>query len=236
MELFEILTQYSLPGGIMLDLPNVGGWFSGGLFSAIGQGMFIFLALMVVIWIGFAIYGAFSIISSFGDPQKIEKGWKTIKSVWIGISYFLLFFAVIGLIAVFLGVGAPWRWAENLQQCSQGGPAAGRFYFLGNNEPDNTGKIVRKSYMELLDEFKVKYQSERTVTANVFCCENGDRKYFQIERFSTPAPSNCKFNSSSRLWGPRGETCKPGGRSCGSDSECCSGNCLDSGGGMRCAY
>lgn len=221
MELLDLYTQYNLPGGIILDLPNVGGWFSGGIFSAIGQGMFIFLAIMLVVWIGFAIYGAFSIISSFGDPQKIEKGWKTIKSVWIGITYFLLFFAVVGLIAAFLGVGAPWRWAENLQQCAQGGPAAGRFYFQG---------IVENGERIPVSEQLSKFASANTGAdrAYVVCCESDTRKYITLQ--SNPATIGiCEVNSVINIRGTSSSACIPLNSACVENGQykgsCCSGTC-----------
>lgn len=187
--------QYGIPGtDIILDLPSFGGWFSNGIFSAIGQGLFLAIALLVVVWVGFSLFGAYSIISSFGDPQKIEKGWKTIKSVWIGISYFLIFFVVITSLAVFLGVGAPWDWAENLQQCNDGGPAAGRFYFQGKLEPDSTDpqRFVRKSYSEQIQEYRENNPSITKVY--VLCCEDGDVESIGLTGVNAARPG-CEINS-----------------------------------------
>jgi len=224
-----IFNQFSIPGSdIVLDLPNYGGIFENGVFSAIGLGMFVFISILVVVWVGFTLYGAFSIISSLGDPQKIEKGWKTIKSVWIGISYFLLFFTVVSLVAVFIGVGAPWHWVDNLQQCANGGPAAGRFYFQGKVEGDK-----RLSYIELMNNFNV--DNPAALNAYVLCCENNDRQYIDIVRFPSAPPAGCSVNSSRHIQGPPSNPCKGTGVSCGSESECCSNKCELSGGGMRCA-
>lgn len=193
------LTQYGIPGtGLVLDLPSFGGWFTKGIFSAIGQGLYIAIALLVVVWIGFSLFGAYSIISSFGDPQKIEKGWKTIKSVWIGISYFLVFFVVITLLAVFLGVGAPWDWAQNLQQCNDSGPAAGRFYFQGKLEadPSDPQGFIRKSYSDQISEYR---ETNPSITkVYVLCCEDGDEKSIGLTGVNAARPG-CEINSEIEL-------------------------------------
>ncbi len=223
-----ISNQFYIPGTeFVFDLPSYGGFFSNGIFSAIGFLMFLFLAILVVAWLGFAIYGAFSITSSFGDPQKIEKGWKTIKSVWIGISYFLLFFLVITFAAVFMGVGAPWNWAENLRQCNQGGPASGRFYFQGKFEPDpnDPTKVIRKSYIELLDDYLESAGSTRP-QYYVVCCEDGDTEYIDIIEFQSAIPSECALNSThgnsnvSNVCLSSGQLCNINGNPVGS---CCAG-------------
>lgn len=174
---------------LFLDLPSFGGFFNRGIFSAVGQGLAIALALLVIVWIGFSIYGTFNIISSLGDTQKIEKGLKTIKSVWIGITYFLAFFAVVSLLTVFIGVGAPWDWAENLQQCANGGPAAGRFYFQGKVQTGPNGGSRRVSYLEQLKAYK-----KSTGTVGVFCCESNGQQYIDVQ-YGTNPPSGCTLNS-----------------------------------------
>jgi hypothetical protein len=199
MSLLPILSQYSIPGTeIGIDLPSIGGWFTKGIFSAIGQGMYIFIVLMVVVWVVFSMYGAFSIISSLGDPQKIEKGWKTIKSVWIGISYFLMFFVVITLVATFVGMGAPWNWAENLQQCQDGGPAAGRFYFQGKFVPDPNDPqgFVRKSYSEQVSEYKE--LNPIMTKVYVLCCDDAGVESIGITGINF-ARAGCEVNSEKDL-------------------------------------
>lgn len=229
--LTKIFSQVGIPGsGIVLDLPNYGGLFNRGIFSAIGQSMSLFMGFLVVVWVGFSIYGSFGIVSSWGDPQKIEKGWKTIKSVWIGISYFLLFFVIISLLGVFVGIGAPWNWADNLQQCARGGPAAGRFYFQGRTEGDQ-----RLSYMQLMNDFRANNVTTGALTAYVVCCEDGDRQWIDIVRYQSAAPSGCSINSSKNLQGVPTNVCQGTGASCSTDGDCCSGNCALSGGGQRCA-
>ena len=228
MELLDILLQgYVIPGTeIGLDLPTFGGWFTKGIFSAIGQGMYIFIVFMVVVWVAFSLYGAFSIISSFGDPQKIEKGWKTIKSVWIGISYFLLFFVVITLVAVFIGMGAPWKWAENLQQCSVNGPAGGRFYFQGKDveDPPGSGKFENVPVSKLMEDFKASPGGNSVSYIGVFCCETGDKQYIDVGN-ARNVPAGCTVNNEfvNRCLNS-GQTCSPGG------TACCSGNCDTDGG------
>lgn len=194
-----LIQGFEIPGtGIILDLPGFGGWFSNGIFSAIGFALSIFLAFMIVVWVGLALYGAFSIISSLGDTQKIEKGWKTIKSIWIGISYFMIFFMIISLLAVFVGIGAPWEWAENLQQCPQGGPAAGRFYFQGQYEgnPLHPEGFVRKSFQELLRDYRKAHPNLKK--AYVLCCDDGDKEYIRLTGVNADV-FNCKINSEHTL-------------------------------------
>lgn len=224
-----VFNQFSIPGSdIVLDLPSYGGFFGNGIFSAIGQGLVIFIVVLVIVWVGFSLYGGYSIISSLGDTQKIEKGWKTIKSVWIGITYFLLFFAVISLVGVFVGIGAPWNWVDNLQQCANGGPASGRFYFQGKVDG---GKRI--SYMQMASDFRKANPS--AVNMYVICCENGGKQYIDVVRFSSAPPSGCSVNSSKSLGGVPSSTCKGTGSHCSSDADCCSNNCALSGGGQRCA-
>lgn len=213
---------YTIPGtDIFFDLPSVGGWFTKGVFSAIGQGMYIFFAILVVVWVGFALYGAFSIISSMGDPQKIEKGWKTIKSIWIGISYFLMFFALIGLVAVFVGIGYPWDWAENLQQCAVGGPAGGRFYFQGTfvTDPDDATGVIRQPYNESLKKAILDYPTAPTF--NVLCCEDDVfGKYVDVFPRTGSVPAGCEVNSIVKT-GNHASSCVPSGGSCSAGSTCC---------------
>ena len=229
---------YTIPGtGIFFDLPSVGGWFSKGVFSAIGQGMAIFLAVLVLVWVGFALYGAFSIISSMGDPQKIEKGWKTIKSIWIGISYFLIFFALIGLLAVFMGIGYPWDWAENLQQCDVGGPAGGRFYFQGKFEPSVTdpGDFDRLTYSDMLANYRKTNPFAEYM--RVYCCEDADKEYITVG-LSNTAPSGCEINNTIKVFDAPGGSCQASSQICDPVSpNCCSGLVCDGpfGGGVyRC--
>ncbi len=229
---------YSIPGtDIYLDLPSMGGWFTKGVFSAIGQGMSTFLAILVVVWVGFALYGAYLIVTSMGDPQKIEKGWKTIKSIWIGISYFLLFFMIVGLLAVFIGIGYPWDWAENLQQCSVGGPAGGRFYFQGKFKPDvaNPGEFIRLTYSDMLTDFKKANPAAEFM--RVYCCENADEEYVEVG-LSNTAPAGCEVNSVTRLLTPVGGSCNIRNDICDPAApNCCSGLVCDGpfgGGRYRC--
>lgn len=195
MTIIEKITQFEIPGTVIsLNLPSFGGWFTYGIFSAIGQGIYFLIAILVVVWIGFSMFGAYSIISSFGDPQKIEKGWKTIKSVWIGISYFLMFFVVITLVAGFVGMGAPWDWAENLQQCKTGGPASGRFYFQGKFEadPNDPQEFVRKSYSDQIREYR---ETNPAITkVYVLCCEDGDNESIGLTGINFARPG-CQINS-----------------------------------------
>jgi hypothetical protein len=225
---------YTIPGtGIFFDLPSVGGWFSRGIFSAIGQGMAIFLAILVVVWIGFALYGAFSIISSMGDPQKIEKGWKTIKSIWIGISYFLIFFALLGLVAVFMGIGYPWDWAENLQQCEVGGPAGGRFYFQGSyvaDADDSTGFSTQPVSESLKSVMKQYPTSPRF---NIICCDNAafGPIVYAVPRTGS-VPGECAVNAIIYT-GNTASACGPLGEACVNNSDCCSNACVNGGGGTK---
>lgn len=223
---------YTIPGtDIFFDLPSVGGWFTKGVFSAIAQGMAIFLGILVVVWVGFALYGAFSIISSMGDPQKIEKGWKTIKSIWIGISYFLMFFALIGLIAVFVGIGYPWDWAENLQQCSINGPAGGRFYFQGKTVIDADGKPVTVSYKEQMDVFRM---SNAWRYVAVYCCEDTTGEYITLKTSTVGSspPAGCALDQlvkQTAVTGPVPTVCRPVAEPCMNNSDCCSNSCKASG-------
>lgn len=190
----QIFNQVSIPdSGIILDLPNYGGIFQQGIFSAIGFLLFLALAILVVVWVGFSLYGAFRIISSFGDPQKIEQGWKTIKSVWIGISYFLFFFAIVGFVAVFIGIGAPWDWATNLQQCSNDGPAPGRFYFQGKVDASSS---VRKSYSDQVKEYRSTNPSITKVY--VLCCDDGNQQYIGLSGVNA-ATTDCRVNSTENI-------------------------------------
>lgn len=221
--------QYGIPGTeLVLDLPTFGGWFSGGIFSAVGQGIYIFIVFLVVVWVGFSMYGAFSIITSLGDPQKIEKGWKTIKSVWIGISYFLLFFVVITLLASFIGFGAPWDWAENLQQCDVSGPAGGRFYFQGKEveDPPGSGNYENVPVNELIDDYKASPGGNSVSYVGVFCCESGDNEYIDVGN-ARNVPAGCRLNNEfvNRCLNS-GQTCSPG------STPCCSGTCDVDGSGL----
>lgn len=183
--LLKIFTQYQIPDSdIILDIPQFGGLLTKGVFSAIGAGMFYFLIFLIVIWVAFAIYGAFLIISSFGTEDKIKKGWTTIKSVWLGITYFLAFFALITVISVFVGLGAPWSWAENLQQCAARGPASGRFYFQGKVDPI-TGETI--TFSEQLSNISAPGNYP------VYCCENTGVESVVIGTSS--ATGNCELNS-----------------------------------------
>jgi len=193
------LQGFEIPGiDIVLDLPSYGGWFGNGIFSAIGFALSIFFGFMIVVWVGLAIYGSYSIVSSLGDAQKVEKGWKIIKSIWIGITYFMGFFMIVSLIAVFVGIGSPWEWAENLQQCSKDGPAAGRFYFQGKYYPDPTNPegYVRKSYREMVEEYR---ETNPVITkVYVLCCDDGDTEYIGLSGVNA-AISECKVNSEKNL-------------------------------------
>ncbi len=231
-----IYNQVEIPGsGIVLDLPNFGGIFQNGIFAGIGFLLATFLLILIVAWVGFSIYGAFQIISSLGDPQKIEKGWKTIKSVWIGVSYFLLFFVIISAIAAFVGIGAPWRWAENLQQCAQGGPAAGRFYFQGKFEPDPNDPAghVRVSFNEQLQRIS----SSSAPGFAVWCCEVDGQEYIEVRSHygavPAPMPSGCSVNSViQKRTSPVVTTpgaCRVVGEPCNVNSDCCSSQCASAG-------
>lgn len=194
-ESLTILSQLEIVGSdFELDLPGYGGVFGKGVFAAVGQGMAIFFALIIVVWVGLGLYGGFTIISSFGDPQKIEKGWKIIKSIWIGITYLLVFFSMITVLAVYIGIGAPWDWPTNLQQCARGGPAPGRFYFQGKFVPDSTHPqgAVRKSYSELAEEYKTTNPAMTRVY--VLCCDNGNDRYIGLSGVNAAIPE-CEVNS-----------------------------------------
>lgn len=216
MDIFKLFTQYTIPGSdIFLDLPTFGGFFEKGFFSAVGMGMFFFLSLIVVVWVALGIYAAFLIISSFGAEDKIKKGWTTIKSVWIGITYMIGFFLVVTIVGVFIGIGSPWNWAENLQQCAAGGPASGRFYFQG---VEVNGENIT-----------VSEQLSNLPPANypVYCCENGDVESVVVG--SGGASGNCQENSRIGSGGSSGVPacvasggiCSPGTSTCCSPSEVC---------------
>lgn len=198
-----VIQAYQIPGtGFSLDLPSYGGFFANGVFSAIGLLMYLFLVVLIVAWVGFSLYGAYSIVGSMGDPQKIEKGLKIIKSVWIGISYFLIFFLIITFGAVFIGVGAPWNWAKNLQQCPPGGPAAGRFFFQGRTDPmqnpppgtPTSDLFITKPYNIMLEEFAEAHPTAVNKLAHVACCEDDVKgEYIDIFLRQGDIPDTCQL-------------------------------------------
>ncbi len=106
--------------GVTLYLPNVGGVFGNGILSAISFFLTIILALMVVAWIGLSIFAGLKIISSAGEPDKIESGTKTIKNIWLGIAIGIGFFAVLSVVGTIAGIGNVFEWYTNLAQCGGG--------------------------------------------------------------------------------------------------------------------
>ena len=145
--------------GIILNLPAVNGVFNNGALAALGALLGFFLGAMILIWIGFSIYGAYKFILSNGDPKGIEGGMTLIKNVWISISVGIIFFIVISVIGTFLGVGDVTKWYYQLAQCHN---ASGSFFFKDN------------ASHELAD----------LPTGNYYCCKVVDpvpQKYSELE-------------------------------------------------------
>jgi hypothetical protein len=114
------------PGGIVLNFPSIEGIFSGGVLSAIAFFLSMVFTLLIVIWIGYSIYGAYKIIAS-GGGEELQKGMTIIKNIWLSITFGLGFFIVLSAIGTFVGVGSIYDWTKSVAQCHDG---TGGFYFM----------------------------------------------------------------------------------------------------------
>ncbi|HEC65757.1 MAG TPA: hypothetical protein ENI23_10705 [bacterium] len=105
--------------GIRLDLfnPNFG---ISGFYSLVGLISMTVFSLLIVVWLVVIGIGAFQIISSQGDEQKIQSGYKNVKNVFVGITIGMLFFIALSLVGTFLGFGNVYQWADKLAICELG--------------------------------------------------------------------------------------------------------------------
>jgi hypothetical protein len=131
-------TSQTVIGGVPLFLPNAAGIFGNGVLSAISFLLTLVLAFMVVAWIGLSIFAGLKIISSAGEPEKIESGTKTIKNIWLGIAIGIGFFAVMSVVGTFAGIGNVFEWYVNLAQC---GGADSKFLFQERESQDVQDKF-----------------------------------------------------------------------------------------------
>lgn len=155
---FEFFSQFTVGGtGIKLDWPFSGGLFAGGFYSGFGVILSIFFSFLLVAWVVIAIMAGYRIIMGMGEAKAYEEGYAKIKSIWIGISYFVIFFMIINLAGVFFGFGSVYSWAVNLSQCGPESPAPSRFYFQDD---------VQTRMSDLADaNFK---------QADIYCCSTPD--------------------------------------------------------------
>ncbi len=178
MPSYQLTTQFSVTGtGISLDWPFSGGLFAGGFYSGLGVVISIFFSALLVAWLVIAMSAGYRIIMGTGEAKAYEEGFAKIKSIWIGISYFVIFFMLINLAGVFFGFGSVYSWAINLSQCGPQSPAPGRFYFQD----------------DVQDQIST-YKKNNFKTAQVFCCPTADGvgEIKVTSLLSTPA--GCELN------------------------------------------
>ncbi|MEI7578956.1 MAG: hypothetical protein WCJ58_02825 [bacterium] len=112
-------TQFQLPDittTIVIHTPQ-SGFFTGGVLSTIGNFIWILFIILMLIWVALTMWAAYKIMSSQGNPQETEKGVKTIRNIWFGISAFMVFIVMLSTLGAFLGFGSVMDWSQNFKQC-----------------------------------------------------------------------------------------------------------------------
>lgn len=155
---------------IVLDLNNSFGIFERGFFSGLGFLLWMFMMFLFLLWVCLAMYSGLKIIISKYEPQALQAGAAFVKNAWIGVTYAVTFFSLVGIGMVFLGLGVPWDWAENLAQCPGGSPAGRRFYFQGIpiRDPDTGDVSDYNPFHEQLNDYKDSHPA--TAEVPVYCC------------------------------------------------------------------
>jgi len=113
-------------GDFNLNLPNPGGFFSGGLLSGVGVALQIALGLTLAVWIFLTLLAALNIIRSEGNAEMLKENVSKIKYIWIAASSLGIFFVIISIVGSIVGFGSPLDWGNTLAQC---GGYSGPFYF-----------------------------------------------------------------------------------------------------------
>ena len=137
--------------GIDFKYPSAQGIFNSGVFAAIGFFLWYFLFALIIILVGFSIYGAFKISLSQGDEKKIEEGTTLIKNVWISAAWGILFFIILSIIGNLFGIGDITQWNTKLAQCkgSNGG------YYFGDIASQEVAYIPTKQmYCCMVNDIK----------------------------------------------------------------------------------
>lgn len=145
------------------------GIFAGGLLSGVGALLSYAFTALIVLWVILSIYAAYTIITSAGDPQKVEKGFTIVKNVWIGGTSLLLFFVALMLISIFAGFGSVYNWSLYLRQC---GGSSGGYYFK-----------------EVLEDVEFDESIIEDAQVKAYCCDDG----WKIVTGGGSVPADCEL-------------------------------------------
>lgn len=90
---------------------------------------------LFIYWIFLIIKSGFIIISSAGNPDKLQEGVKQIRAVLTSLAALFVFIIILIIAGNFFGIGSIWDWPNSFRQCSN---FDNKFYFTVNLEMQGT--------------------------------------------------------------------------------------------------
>lgn len=144
--LFALTAPVALAGTVNSELPESALNENGDLPTIIGGVINVFLGVLGVIALGYALYGGYLWMTAAGNEEKIEQAKKTLRNGVIGLVIILMSAAIVNFILNRLfeatGVSTGGSGTANCTGCSVPGSTSSDFYVISTNPENEEGDVV----------------------------------------------------------------------------------------------